>query len=100
MITMDLYDDSRAPHRGDRLRSPRTVYYVLSALPVNRRDPNACRRYRLWVEKAQELKESTRRALIRSACRRGGSLLYRFTWTARKKKRQTFEDFMRRPHHG
>jgi len=94
MITMDLHGSERAPHRGDRLRSPGTLYYVLSALPVVRRDPSACRRYKLHVAKAQDLESKTRRALLWSACRRDGSMLYEFTWHPRKKKRLTFEQYM------
>lgn len=100
MITMDIYGDSRAPHRGDRLKSPKTLYYVLSALPVRRRDPNAVRQYRLRVARAQDLESPTRSALIWSACRRGGSELYEFEWKPRNKKKLTFEQYMRGQRHG
>lgn len=94
MITMDIRGPERAPHRGDRLQSPGTLYFVLSALPVVRRDTTACRRYKLRVAKAEDLDSKTRHALLWSACRRDGSMLYKFTWYPRKKKRRTFEQLM------
>ncbi len=96
MITMDISGPERAPHRGDRLRSPGTLYYVLSAIAVERRDPIACRRYKLRVAKARDLDSKIRNMLLRSACRRDGSMLYEFAWHPRKKKHFTFEDYMRR----
>lgn len=96
MIMMDLQGNERAPHRGDRLRSPKSLYYVLSAVPVTRRDPQACRRYKLRVARAEDLDSKMRNALIWSACRRGGSMLYEFTWFPRKKKSRTFEQYLGR----
>lgn len=93
---MDLYNaDERAPRRGDRLRTTRTTYYVLAARMVKRKDPNACRRVQMNVRKMEELSESTRRALLRSAMRRGASLLYYFRWYPRHKKKITFEQYVR-----
>ncbi len=96
-LTMDLiYVDEQAPKRGDRLRSPKTLYYVLHARKVQRRDPNAFRRYVLTVAKAEELERETRLRLIASAIRAGGSMLFEFQWHPRpKKKKTTFEQLMR-----
>lgn len=95
-IILDLSDDAPAPKRGDRLQYPKNTYYVLSSRPVKRRDPNAGSRFSLWVAKVDELEDATRGALLRSACRRGGSLLYQCRFYPRKKKGfEGFEALMR-----
>jgi hypothetical protein len=95
-IWMDLfYADDRQPRRGDRLRTTRTTYYVLAARMVKRKDPNACRRVQMNVRNMDELSEETRKALLRSAMRRGSSQLYYFRWYPREKKKITFEQYVR-----
>lgn len=96
-MTMDLLNGGLGPKRGDRLRSPKTTYYVLGSRKVNRRDPSAPPRYQLWVEKLRDIEPELRGRLLRSACRRGGSFMFEFTWYPRKKKSRTFEDYMRLP---
>ena len=96
MITMDLWPgETRAPHRGDRLGTTKTLYYVLHARKVNRRDPATCPRFALKVARADDLTDGTRNALLRSACRRNGSYLYEFKWYPRKKKAISFENYMK-----
>jgi hypothetical protein len=96
-ITMDLHDVLLpAPKRGDRLRSAKNTYYVLSGRLVRRRDPAAPRRYKLRTAKIDDLEDATRYALLRSAMRRGGSFLYEFQFYPRKKKSYAdFESLMR-----
>lgn len=94
-MTMDVYDGSPPPKRGDRLKSPKTLYYVLHARKVKRKAPDAVPRYVMNVAKAEELEQLTRRRLISSACRRNGSIMYHFTWNPRTKKTLTFEQLMR-----
>lgn len=94
-ITMDILDGDQIPKRGDRLKSPKSLYYVIHARKVQRRDLAAPPRYKLWVVNAEELKQPTRLMLLRSAMRRDMSTLFHFTWYPRKKKRRSFEDLMR-----
>lgn len=100
-ITMDMLEGEAVPKRGDRLSSPKSLYYVLSARLVQRRDPLAPPRYKLWVVKADELEQAMRFRLMWSAIRAdGSSKLFEFTWYPRKKKRVTFEQLMRTGTHG
>lgn len=100
-ITMDILHGDSIPKRGDRLSSPKSLYYILSARIVQRRDSSAAPRYKLWVVRADDLKQETRFRLMWSAIRaNGASTLFEFTWYPRKKKRMTFEDLMRAGTHG
>jgi hypothetical protein len=45
-------------------------------------------------ERLEECEPELRESLLRSAMRRNGSLLWRFKWYPRKKKRLTFEEHM------
>ena len=92
---MDLSDDWPNPKRGDRLRSAKNCYYVISAIAVKRRQPHLGRRFRMKVVKLEELQDSVRQRLLKSAIRRGGSFLFEFRWYPRKKKKISFEDYMR-----
>jgi hypothetical protein len=93
---MDMLVGEAVPKRGDRLSSPKSLYYVLSARPIRRRDPEAPARFKLWVVKADELEQATRFRLMWSAIRAdGSSKLFEFTWYPRKKKRMTFEQLMK-----
>jgi hypothetical protein len=92
---MDIHDGSDGPLRGDRLSSSKTLYWVLHSRKVKRRDPAACPRYQLFVVKADECEPELKGWLLRSAMRREGSRLFRFQWYPRKKKRKTFEQYMR-----
>jgi hypothetical protein len=91
---MDIHDGSDGPRRGDRLRSPKTLYWVLHSRKVKRRDPAACPRYQLFVVKADECDAVVKSRLLNSALRRGSSRLFEFQWYPRKKKRKTFEQYM------
>ena len=92
---MDILDGGPLPRRGDRLRSSKTTYFVLHARQVKRRDPKACPRAMMKVAKLEELEESTRAALIRSAIRgHDASILFNFRWHPREKKRKSFEQLM------
>lgn len=84
---MDMLDGAPHPRRGDRLTTTKTLYYVLAARVVKRRDPNAVVRAALTVAKADEMEPELRHALLRSAIRRGASLLYRFKFYPRTKKK-------------
>lgn len=95
-ITMDMLAGEAVPKRGDRLSSPKSLYYVLSARLIQRRDLQAPPRYKLWVAKADDLEQPTRFRLMWSAIRAdGSSKLFEFTWYPRKKKRMTFEQLMK-----
>jgi hypothetical protein len=100
MITMEVPENDIIPKRGDRLASPKTLYFILSATRIKRRDPSAAPKYKLRVAKAQELEMTLRQKLMWSAIRRGGSVLIRFQWNSRKKKTRSFEDLMRGERHG
>lgn len=92
--TMDIGD--LVPHRGDRMRTSKTLYYILSATPVKRRDPQAGPRYTITAVRAEELSSRVRSYLLRSAMRTPeGSRLIEFRWYPRKKKTTTFEQLMR-----
>lgn len=91
---MDMNDGAPHPQRGDRMRTTKTLYYVLHSRLVKRRVEDAVPRAMLFVEKADDLEQETRNALLRSAVRRRGSYLYRFAWYPRKKKKMTFEQYM------
>jgi hypothetical protein len=95
MLTMDIPADAPPPKRGDLVQSPGTLYYVLSAIQVKRRDPEAPRRYTMKVAKAGEIEPELIEALVQSADRRGGSNRYRFVWDKREKKSKSFESLMR-----
>lgn len=93
---IDITDGGLGPRRGDRLRSPKTLYYVLHSRKIKRRDPGACPRYQLLTVKDSEITERLRGMLNRSAARHGGPQRFDFTWYPREKKRMTFEQYMKR----
>ena len=85
------------PSRGDRVTSGKTLYYVLQARRVKRRDPAAQVRIQMRVMRHQDMPEGLNARLLRSALRnRGVSRLFSFRWYPREKKRQSFEQYMRR----
>lgn len=95
MMYMDILDGGQPPRRGDRLRSAKTTYYVLSARMVKRRDPEAPPRCLMKVARIDDLQQSTRQALIRSAIRgHQASLLFEFRWYPRGKKAKTFDEYL------
>lgn len=95
-LTMDVYDNAPPPKRGDRLRSATRTYYVLHAREVKRRVETTIPRYSLFVANMEELEDATRGLLVKSAIRRGGSILYHFRFYSRKKTRAlSFEQLMR-----
>ena len=96
MMYMDILDGGPAPRRGDRIRSARTTYYVLTSRMVKRRDPNAHPRCMMRVLRVEDCPSELSGALIRSAIRgRGASLLFHFRWYPRGKKRKSFEEYLR-----
>lgn len=93
-LTMDIGD--LVPHRGDRMRTSKTLYYILSAVPVKRRGSSVDPRFKVTAVRAEELPSSIRNYLLRSAMRHAeGSRLIEFHWYPRKKKTTTFEQLMR-----
>lgn len=99
MFTMDCYFGS-LPKRGDLLqtnvgnRRERT-WFIIQARRIKRKEP-AVPRYALSVVRWWEIRPETRRRLFKSAERAGGQNVFLFKPYLVKKKRQTFEDYMRR----
>lgn len=94
-LYIDFERDDKFPRRGDRLSSGKTIYYVLHARRVKRKDPNAKPRIQMRVMQKQDMPEGLSNKLILSAIRgHGGSLLFTFYWYPRKKKTITFERYM------
>ncbi len=94
-LFVDFWPADLLPRRGDRLNSPRTVYWVLHARLVKRRDPQARPRVQMVVIKDQDIGVDLVERLYRSASRRSiGSQIFTFTWYPRKRKAKTFEQFM------
>lgn len=83
----------KGPERGDLLvsmgkRGIGTIYEVRTSRKVNRRDPDAPDRYAMSV-KALKTKDV-------DAAWKPSKVIFRFWWYPRKKRKQTFEQFMRR----
>lgn len=98
-LYIDFQHSGPYPMRGDRLFSGKTLYFVLSARQVNRRDPNANPRIQMQVIQQQDLPEGTEARLDRYAIRhRGKPLQFDFSWYPRKKKSVSFEQYMRQGH--
>jgi hypothetical protein len=96
-LYIDFGGSGRTPLRGDRVSSGKSLYYVLHARKVRRRIQTNQERIQMCVIKRQDLPEGLSGRLIRSAIRgHGASYLFEFTWYPRKKKAQTFEQYMRR----
>jgi hypothetical protein len=95
-LYLDFRDGGPFPRRGDAVSSGKTLYYVLSARQVKRRDPAAATRIQMKVIREQDMRAGLPERLVRSAARgHGQSLLFTFTWYKREKKRKTFEQLMR-----
>jgi hypothetical protein len=93
---MDIHDNGSAPRRGDRIMTSKTVYYVLYARKVHRRDPKAMRRIQMHVMRAQDMPADLEERLIRSALRgHQSSQTFRLFWYPRTKRRVTFEQYIR-----
>lgn len=86
MIWMDLPHGEAIPKRGDRLQTTRTTYWVLTVRQVKRRDAMARPRVVMRVLKSEDVEQELREALLRSAARRGGSMVFEFAWYPRKKR--------------
>jgi hypothetical protein len=93
-LVMDMLDGRPIPRRGDRLSSPRTLYWVMGSRQVKRRDPVAVPRARLFVAKANDIDPELKNRLLKSALRRGSSQLFEFTFYPRKKKSVSFEQYL------
>lgn len=94
---MDMLDGClQGPRRGDIVQTTRRTYLVLHSRRVKRKDRDAVPRYQLWSVRWWELEPEMRMALKRSADRReDGQQVFYMTWYPRKKKSQTFEQYMR-----
>jgi hypothetical protein len=96
-LYIDMLDGEEGPKRGDRLRSPKTLYWVIHSRRVKRRDLNAVPRYQMRVLTNDEIDKDFKGRLLRSALRRNsGSRLFTFEWYPRKKKSASFEQYIRR----
>ena len=96
---MDSAGSGPYPRRGDRLFTGQTLYFVLFARQVKRRDVNACPRTRMLVMRAQDLTEGLEEMLLRTAIRGHlESRLFSFFWYPRSKRRMTFEQYMEGRH--
>jgi hypothetical protein len=94
-LYLDFMHDGPYPRRGDRVSSGTTVYFVLRARRVKRRDPDAPVRVQMQVIRAQDSPDGILERLNRSAVRaRGCTLFFTFNWHKREKKRKTFEQYL------
>ncbi len=95
-LYMDFSSSGPYPRHGDRMNSGKTLYYVLFAREVKRRSPDACVRIQMRVMRAQDMADGLEERLLRSAVREHfESLVFSFSWYSRKKKRLSFEQYMR-----
>jgi hypothetical protein len=95
-LTMDWHNPEPM-QRGDWLVFPKRRYVVLGARQIKRRDPMASPRFSVWCESEDRMLEDHPKLLhilIRRASHRNGGICYHCTWNPRKKKRQTFEQYM------
>jgi hypothetical protein len=96
-LYLDFSHSGPYPSRGDEVNSGKTLYLVLSARKVRRRDPSAAVRIQMRVIRLQDAPEGLRDRLHCSAVRgRGQSSAFSFTWHKREKRRMTFERYMDR----
>ena len=93
-IYMDFAPGSRTPRRGDRISSPKTLYWVMCAHQVKRKDPHARPRVSLGVITSTDIDEALNGKLLRSAIRRKASVLFTIRWYPRKRKVLTFEQYV------
>lgn len=94
-LYIDFENDERLPKRGDRVSSGTTLYYVLNARRVKRRDPNAKPRVQMRVIRREDMPDGLAERLVRSAIKRHDySCLFEFRWYPRKKKAITFEEYL------
>ena len=94
-LYIDLQDEKFVPRRGDRIETSRTVYYVLYARRVRRRDPSALTRIQMNVIRAQDMPVGLRERLIQSALRgHQCSRSFPFFWYPRTKRRISFEQYI------
>lgn len=95
-LFIDIPKEEDGPRPGDYVFSSGktgigTRYLVIESYRVKRHDPEALPRYQMKVETVTE--EEVDVPQVHSGARR----LFMFAWYPRKKKRrQTFEQFMRR----
>ncbi len=95
-LYMDCDGDGPVPRRGDRIVTSKTIYFVLYARRVRRRDPNASVRVQMNVMRVQDMSEGLDDRLLRSAARdHVQSMSFSFYWYRRGKKQKTFEQYMR-----
>ena len=98
-LTIDI-NDGTAPKRGDLLhtnvgnRRERTCFVVMATKLKSRVHPN---RYRLHAVRWWEIEPEFRRLLFRYAERHGGQNVIHFQRYPARKKKLTFEEYMRRP---
>ena len=94
-IYMDLSPGKDTPKRGWYVltiseKGVGTVYQVMRSREVNRRDPEACRRVNLWVKVIARKPDDKFLATL------DGKTKIFLQWYSRKKKKRTFEQYMRR----
>jgi hypothetical protein len=90
--------DSGGPYtrRGDRITTGRTLYFVLYARKIRRRDPNASKRIQMRVIRTQDMTEGLEERLLRAAVRdHQDSLIFSLSWYPRSKKTMNFEQYMK-----
>ena len=77
-IYMDFGRRCVLPGRGDRIRTNgETLYWVLCTHRVRRKDPAAPVRIAMGVITSEDIEEELKGRLLRSALRRGSSILFR-----------------------
>ena len=94
-IYMDFaHGTKRFPQRGDRITTGKTLYWIACSHRVKRKDPAAHPRISMGVITSIDIENELKSQLLRSAMRRGASLLFEIRWYPRKKKAVTFEQVM------
>lgn len=98
---MEILDGGRGPKRGDLVQSAigtkrERTWIVLSSVRIKRREASALPRYRLKMLRWWDVPPETRMRLYRWARSHGGQGVFWLQRYPAKKKKRTFEDYMRR----
>ena len=95
-LYLDFCDARPYPRRGDQVSSGKTLYFVLKARKVKRRDKSAPVRIQMLVIRELDLPDGMQGRLLQTAVRgHGHVLLFTFSWYKREKKSRTFEQYMK-----
>lgn len=98
---IDWHGENDGPKRGDLFQSSvgtkrERTWMVLRVRPIRRRDPNANRRFEVFMARWWELDAEMRMRLYRSAERNGGQKVHEFWWYPRTKRKTREQEFFER----